>query len=83
MFLASGRMGVVRMSVLRKPNILCTEFLDVAGVKAYEGRIGNESRRARTYCTLADTSNILSRLISDATFIIQAQLTLAKVFSRS
>ena len=36
------------------------------------------SRRARTYCTLADTSNILSRLISDATFIIQAQLTRAK-----
>ena len=35
MFLASGRAGVVRMSVLRKPNILCTEFLDVAGVESW------------------------------------------------
>ena len=35
MFLASGRVGVVRMSVLREPNILCTEFLDVAGVESW------------------------------------------------
>ena len=35
MFLASGRAGIVRMSVLRRPNILCTEFLDVAGIEAW------------------------------------------------
>ena len=35
MFLASGRVGVVRMSVLRKSNILCTEFLDVADVESW------------------------------------------------
>ena len=37
MFLASGRAGGVRMLVLRKPNILCTEFLDVAGAESWCG----------------------------------------------
>ena len=35
MFLASGRAVVVRMLVLRRPNILCTEFLDVADVESW------------------------------------------------
>ena len=35
MFLASGRAGVVRMLLLRGPNILCAEFLDVAGIESW------------------------------------------------
>ena len=46
MFLASGRVGVVRTSVLRKPNILCTEFLEVAGVEAWR----DERTFARRFC---------------------------------
>ena len=35
MFLASGRAGVVRVSLSRRPNMLRAEFLDVADVESW------------------------------------------------
>ena len=55
MFLASGRVGVVRMSVLRKPNILCTEFLDVTDV-------GSRCDKRTLYIASATTYDVTDAL---------------------